>query len=232
MDAVAGINDRILQIQSRIAELGAPLARTGAVRPPVAQVGTSTVGSSTVGSSASGTPTMGFSTSGAAFDSVLAQALGTVSGAGGTTPSTDAVGSGRSLVDAKGIPVELLAYGNGKVPADALSPVGDTGHRLWSPAARSLEALRDAAARDGVTVGITDSYRPYATQVDLVERKGLYSQGGLAARPGTSNHGWGIAVDLRLDSAAQSWMRANAGDYGFVEDVPREPWHWTYRPTR
>ncbi len=215
MDAVAGINDRILQIQSRIAELSAPLTRTGAIRPPVAQVGTSTVGSSA---------------SGAAFDTALAQALGRSPVLAGTA-AVDAVGSGKSLVNAKGVPVELLSYGNGKVPADALSPVGDTGHRLWAPAARSFEALRDAAARDGVTIGITDSYRPYATQVDLVERKGLYSQGGLAARPGTSNHGWGIAVDLRLDSAAQSWMRANAGDYGFVEDVPREPWHWAYRPT-
>src|SRR5690606_37380342 len=199
-----------------------PLTRTGAVRPPVAQVGTSQVCATA---------------SGAAFDSALAQALGTrglggTAGPGGTTAGVAAVGSGKSLVNAKGVPVELLAYGNGHVPADALSPVGDTGHRLWAPAARSLEALRDAAARDGVTIGITDSYRPYATQVDLVERKGLYSQGGLAARPGTSNHGWGIAVDLGLDSAAQSWMRANAGDYGFVEDVPREPWHWTYRPTR
>lgn len=144
----------------------------------------------------------------------------------------DAVGSGKSRVNAKGVPVELLRFGNGKVPAEALSPIaGAEGHRLWAPAARSFEALRAAAARDGVKIGVTDSYRPYEVQVDLVRRKGLYSQGGLAAKPGTSNHGWGIALDLRLDGAAQTWMRENAGRFGFVEDVPREPWHWTYRPT-
>lgn len=66
--------------------------------------------------------------------------------------------------------------------------------------------------------------------MDLVRRKGLYSQGGLAASPGTSNHGWGLALDLRLDAKAQAWMRSNAKDFGFVEDVPREPWHWTFRP--
>ena len=52
----------------------------------------------------------------------------------------------------------------------------------------------------------------------------------LAATPGKSNHGWGLAVDLELDDRAQAWMRENAHNYGFVEDVAREPWHWGYRP--
>ncbi|HEY3436522.1 MAG TPA: M15 family metallopeptidase, partial [Actinotalea sp.] len=99
------------------------------------------------------------------------------------------------------------------------------------PAATSFEAMRAAAARDGVTIGITDSYRSYDSQVELAARKGLYSQGGLAAKPGTSDHGWGIATDLKLDPAALSWMRRNAGTYGFVEDTPRESWHWGYHPT-
>jgi LAS superfamily LD-carboxypeptidase LdcB len=86
------------------------------------------------------------------------------------------------------------------------------------------------AKRAGVNIGITDSYRSYTEQVDLAKRKGLYSQGGLAAKPGTSDHGWGLATDLDLDSKAQTWMRANAGKYGFVEDTPREPWHWAYKP--
>jgi LAS superfamily LD-carboxypeptidase LdcB len=51
----------------------------------------------------------------------------------------------------------------------------------------------------------------------------------LAATPGTSNHGWGLSVDLDLDATAQAWMRQNGARYGFVEDVPREPWHWTFR---
>ncbi|HWS39098.1 MAG TPA: M15 family metallopeptidase, partial [Actinoplanes sp.] len=84
--------------------------------------------------------------------------------------------------------------------------------------------------RDGVKIGITDSYRPYAEQVDLARRKGLYSQGGLAAKPGTSEHGWGMATDLDLNSEALSWMRKNGKDYGYVESVARESWHWSYRP--
>jgi LAS superfamily LD-carboxypeptidase LdcB len=81
-----------------------------------------------------------------------------------------------------------------------------------------------------VTVGITDSYRSYDEQVDLAKRKGLYSQGGLAAQPGTSDHGWGMAADLDLNAKALSWMRANGEKYGFDENVPRESWHWTYSP--
>lgn len=127
-------------------------------------------------------------------------------------------------------PPGLVVFGNGTVPADALAPVGDTNHRLWAPAANGLSALIDDAAAEGIEVGITDSYRPLAVQERLAREKGLYSQGGLAAVPGTSNHGWGVATDLDLDGAALDWMRENGWKYGFVEDVPREPWHWTYRP--
>ncbi|GAA3288641.1 hypothetical protein GCM10020218_054970 [Dactylosporangium vinaceum] len=132
----------------------------------------------------------------------------------------------------EGVPVELARYGNGKIPENALERVGSTGHRLWAPAAASLDALMRAARAQGVNIGITDSYRPLAEQVDLVKRKGLYSQGGLAAKPGTSDHGWGMAVDLDLDGRAQAWMRANAGRFGFAETTPREPWHWAYRPAK
>lgn len=128
-----------------------------------------------------------------------------------------------------GIPGDLAAYGNGKVPRSALQEVGTTGHRLWAPASEALESLLAAAARDGVRIGITDSYRSYEAQVDVAERKGLYIQGGLAAVPGTSAHGWGLAVDLDLDAQAQAWMRTHGERFGFVEDTPREPWHWVYR---
>ncbi|MDR6322833.1 M15 family metallopeptidase [Actinoplanes couchii] len=133
-------------------------------------------------------------------------------------------------LNSKGIPEDLVAYGNGKIPPTALGQVGDTRHKLWAPAAESLTKMIDDAKKDGVKIGITDSYRPYAEQVDLARRKGLYSQGGLAAKPGTSEHGWGMATDLDLNSDALSWMRKNGRNYGFVENVARESWHWAYRP--
>ena len=157
------------------------------------------------------------SSTAAAFGQVMTEAVNATRTAGGAARTAD------------GVPADLVAYGNGRIPPGALEKVGSTGHKLWAPAAERFEGLLAAAARDGVKIGITDSYRSYDAQVDVAERKGLYSQGGLAAKPGTSPHGWGMALDLDLNSQAQTWMRANAGRFGFVEDTPREPWHWVYR---
>jgi D-alanyl-D-alanine carboxypeptidase len=160
-------------------------------------------------------------TGGTDFASYLSQAVS-------QTPT-----SGRTYsVNAKGIPTELTAYGNGKIPANALEQVGDTRHKLWAPAAERLTQMIADAKKDGVTIGITDSYRPYAEQVDLAKRKGLYSQGGLAAKPGTSEHGWGMATDLDLNAKALAWVRQNADKYGFYNTASRESWHWGFKPEK
>ena len=133
-------------------------------------------------------------------------------------------------VNSKGIPTDLEAYGNGKIPAGALEQVGGTRHKLWGPAAEALTRMMSDAQKDGVHIGITDSYRPYTEQVDLARRKGLYSQGGLAAKPGTSEHGWGMAADLDLDAKALAWVRENGSKYGYFNTAPRESWHWGFKP--
>ncbi len=173
--------------------------------------------------------------SGAAFAAVLADQVAATPGAA-AAPAVPSPSAGLDLspssvrrINGDPLPRALAGHENGRLPDAALTRVGDTGHRLFAPAAEQLEKLLAAAKADGVTIGITDSYRTYDTQVDLVRRKGLYSQGGLAARPGTSDHGWGMAVDLRLDDRAQAWMRANGASFGFAEDTPREPWHWAFQ---
>ena len=129
------------------------------------------------------------------------------------------------------VPAELAVYGNGQLPSSALQPIGQGGHRLWGPAAQAWQSAVAAARAEGIELKVTDSYRSYDQQVDLAERKGLYKNGGLGATPGTSNHGWGLAVDVDVsDQAAMSWMRTNGYRFGFVEAVPREPWHWEFRP--
>ncbi|MEU8231079.1 M15 family metallopeptidase [Actinoplanes sp. NPDC048967] len=162
--------------------------------------------------------------SGGSFATALADAMGTQSSAASAGPAKS------YSLNSKGIPTELVGYGNGKIPANALEKVGNTNHKLWAPAAESLTKMISDAKAQGVTIGITDSYRSYSEQVDVARRKGLYSQGGLAAKPGTSEHGWGMATDLDLNNKAQAWMRANGEKYGFVENTPREPWHWAYKP--
>jgi hypothetical protein len=167
------------------------------------------------------TGTAGTTASGQTFATELATAM----------RSASATGTSSIKLTKDGVPADLVHYGNGKIPANALDSIGRGGHRLWSPAADAFKAMTAAARRDGVTIGVTDSYRSYDQQVDLARRKGLYSQGGLAAKPGTSEHGWGLSLDLDLNSKAQAWMRKHADEYGFKENVPREPWHWTFKPS-
>lgn len=127
-------------------------------------------------------------------------------------------------------PAELRPFGNGRVPPSAMVAIGHGDHRLHAPAARAFQQMEAAARADGITFGVITSYRDFQTQHRLAQEKGLYSEGGLAAEPGTSNHGWGLSIDLDLDPRAQEWMREHGWRFGFVEDVAREPWHWTYRP--
>jgi D-alanyl-D-alanine dipeptidase len=155
----------------------------------------------------------------------LAAVAGSPAGTGSAATTAATTSTART---ADGTPAALAAYGNGKIPAEALTPIGQGNHRLWAPAAEGFAALEQAAAQDGVRIKVSDSYRSYEEQVDVARRKGLYSEGGLAAKPGTSDHGWGMSLDLSLDDRAQAWMRTNAGRFGFAEDVPREPWHWTF----
>ncbi|WP_233498655.1 NlpC/P60 family protein [Blastococcus sp. TF02A-26] len=126
-------------------------------------------------------------------------------------------------------------YGNGRIPAEALCSIGGS-HALRCDAAAGYNALAAAFAQDfGRPLCITDSYRSYAGQVAAYRAKPR-----LAAFPGTSNHGWALAVDLcgginRGGSAEWQWMVANAGRFGFVQPDWAQPggekpeaWHWEF----
>jgi murein DD-endopeptidase MepM/ murein hydrolase activator NlpD len=130
-------------------------------------------------------------------------------------------------------------YSNGMIPASKLCSIGVAGHALRCDAASAYQALAAAyQKRFGRALCITDSYRSYAEQVRLYAVKPT-----LAALPGTSNHGWGLAVDLcggveNFGTVAHQWMQDNAGRFGWLH--PRwaepggsrpEPWHWEFAAT-
>lgn len=130
-------------------------------------------------------------------------------------------------------------YPNGLIPPSALCPLGPPGHALRCDAAAAYRAMSAAyASAFGSPLCITDSYRSYASQVTLYGQKPA-----LAAVPGTSNHGWGLAVDLcggveSYSSAQYAWMVAQAGRFGFIHPTwadpgngREEPWHWEYAGT-
>lgn len=118
---------------------------------------------------------------------------------------------------------------NGRLPASELAAVGD-GRRMYVPAARAFGRMDAAATAAGHDLHVNSGYRTYAEQAALY-RAYLDGTGNLAAPPGHSTHGLGLSADIRVsDPATLRWLRAHAGTYGFVNDVPSEAWHWTWRP--
>ncbi|GLU46202.1 hypothetical protein Nans01_05530 [Nocardiopsis ansamitocini] len=128
----------------------------------------------------------------------------------------------------------LARYGNGAVPESALCPLPQTGEMLRADAAVAFIEL-DGAYRErfGQAMCVTDSYRPVSEQARLFREMPT----GMAARPGNSTHGLGIAVDLcggvnAHRSPQHEWMLANAPDFGWTNpEWARdgfEPWHWEF----
>ena len=130
---------------------------------------------------------------------------------------------------------------NGQLPDSVLCTLWNTKHRLRADAAVALAKLNVAYKQHfGNDICLTDSYRTLSEQVRLRATKP-----GLAAVPGTSQHGLGMAADLcdgvekGPSSSRWQWLRENAADYGWENPDwaqtsgggPYEPWHWEYVPS-
>jgi hypothetical protein len=125
--------------------------------------------------------------------------------------------------------VDTTKLRNGHVPGSKLTSVGD-GKKMLGPAARQFLRMDAAARAAGLDLHVNSGYRTYAEQAQLY-REYRNGTGNLAAPPGRSTHGLGLSADINIpNSKVLSWLRENAGKYGFVNDVPSEPWHWTYKP--
>lgn len=131
-----------------------------------------------------------------------------------------------------------MSYANGQIPAAALVSIGG-GFLLEKDAAASFKAMDAyAVAHLGRHIGVKDAYRPLGAPGDL--DRGHWSQwaaweryqrgGNLAARPGTSNHGLGLAIDFTEDGI--NIVHAIGAQFGWSKawsDAPGEPWHFKYR---
>ena len=172
--------------------------------------------------------------SGAPVDSTPTSLLAAVPGAVRMADSASRALERTPLPDCTGVPVAGAA--NGQIAASDLCALWDGSHMLRGDAAVALAELnltfRAAFDRD---LCLTDSYRTLAEQ-----RRLAYTKGGLAATPGTSNHGWGLAIDLcsseTNSSAVMTWLGDNGPTYGWENPPwakrggsgPYEPWHWEY----
>ena len=120
-----------------------------------------------------------------------------------------------------------------------------------------LMAMLAAAKKDGVTLYVRSPYRSYSTQSYLFNNKvnNLIKAGVAAdkapaqaaravARPGTSEHQTGLAIDFNVadsifeNSPGFKWMSEHGADYGFIMRYPKdktaitgimyEAWHWRF----
>ncbi|CAF3495631.1 unnamed protein product [Rotaria sp. Silwood1] len=114
---------------------------------------------------------------------------------------------------------------------------------MTTTTACAFDMMASAAKQAGVTIKIASGFRTVARQEyfwNCYQTKAC-NNGNLAARPGTSNHGRGAALDLNTDCGSQSgatpncggskvyqWLKNNGHKYGFKRTVQSEPWHWEY----
>jgi D-alanyl-D-alanine carboxypeptidase len=125
---------------------------------------------------------------------------------------------------------------------------------LQEPAARALERLFAAAEADGIELNAVSGYRSFATQTAIFNWN-LQNQGEehtlrYSARPGTSEHQTGLAMDVSSPSVGNAledvlgdvkegqWLEEHCAEFGFIIRYPKgkeditgyayEPWHLRY----
>lgn len=137
-----------------------------------------------------------------------------------------------------------------------------SGHFVDSRIHAALQAMLDGARAEGLQPLVCSSYRTAEGQKRLFEREVRQwralgyiqekAEAGAAqwvARPGTSEHQTGLAVDIvdlsyqllnrrQENTAVQKWLMAHCAEYGFILRYPAgktqitgvgyEPWHYRY----
>lgn len=127
---------------------------------------------------------------------------------------------------------------NGKLPKGSLAPITKAANGqqsyLRKDAARAFMAMNaESERRFGVTLRTPSARTAYRTYAEQQYFWDLYQsgQGNEAAEPGTSNHGWGLAVDLNTTQMRQIVDQIGK-KYGFAKewsDAPGEWWHIKWR---
>lgn len=126
-----------------------------------------------------------------------------------------------------------------------------SGMKLVSNAKKAFYELSTAAKKEGYNIIAMSSYRSYQYQVNLynryVEQDGKELADTYSARPGSSEHQTGLAVDVyngKIEYTSfektkeYNWMQENAYKYGFILRFPKdkvkqtgyqyESWHYRY----
>jgi hypothetical protein len=181
------------------------------------------------------------------FEQFLGDLWGRLTGTPAATPTPPA--GGRTYG-----PVSGSSYAPTPAPSSPAPRVGSTagapdvvvvrGVTVARAIAPQIARLLAAAEADGVRLsggGFRTPDQQIAlrrkncgtSQYDIYEKPSSQCT-PMTARPGSSNHERGLAIDFTYNGASIStrdnpgfrWLAANAGRYGLC-NLPKEPWHWS-----
>jgi nitroreductase len=171
---------------------------------------------------------------------------------------TDGSAAAAAPVEPAPAPAPAAAPAPPPTPAPLPDPTGSASGALegaWCADGRrvvvdasiglSVQFLINDAAAAGIGVCARSGFRSYAEQVELRRQNCGTSDHAVfvappstcsppTARPGSSNHEDGLAVDfdcadgqpMTHASPCYQWLAANAINYG-LHNLPSEPWHWS-----
>ncbi|UOQ86640.1 M15 family metallopeptidase [Gracilibacillus salinarum] len=134
------------------------------------------------------------------------------------------------------------------------APEGDPKRLIREEAAGALESLFAAAKQEGLELVAVSGYRSYQRQKVIYENNvatnGQEHADKFSARPGTSEHQTGLAMDVAsaalvsvleqsfIETDEGQWLEDHAHEYGFIIRYPEgkeditgysyEPWHLRY----
>ena len=131
---------------------------------------------------------------------------------------------------------------------NSLFDLNKAGMKIRPEAYSALNEMAQAALNDGIRLLVSSAYRSYSYQENLfnhyVSVDGLEQAERESARPGTSQHQLGTAVDFGSISddfyktQMGQWVYKNAADYGWSLSFPKgyedvtgyrwECWHFRY----
>ena len=125
-----------------------------------------------------------------------------------------------------------MALENGKLPKSDLKRIHHPNYKVYlrKDAAASFNTLRlwskKWLKKDLYPTGAMSAYRSLQQQSALWT---IYQSGGnLAAVPGTSNHGWGKAIDLPTWTMQQVIKKFGQNVGWNKIEAFSEPWHYNY----